>query len=175
MLGQTLGMLAMFVLLSLLCVIALCMMYVCIYIYIYIYSYVCVGDRALCMMDSCGYVSDPLWPWVLWTLWYEYVLKSIAVGAYSCHIVCIVTTVWSSRSMSPSVIGFPVYATRINVLNALRGSSSSWHEHVGMRHIHSHETLSVHHSAQNAKHYWIFVVKLGHPHCHILTSKSWWE
>ena len=30
-----------------------------IYIYIYIYACVCVGDRALCMMDSHGYVSDP--------------------------------------------------------------------------------------------------------------------
>jgi len=27
---------------------------------IYIYAYVCVGDYALCMMDSLGYVSDPL-------------------------------------------------------------------------------------------------------------------
>ena len=35
-----------------LCVIALCMMHV------YIYAYVCVGDCALCMMDSRGYVSD---------------------------------------------------------------------------------------------------------------------
>ena len=41
----------------LLCVIALCMMYV--YVCIYIYACVCVGDYALCMMNSCGYVSDP--------------------------------------------------------------------------------------------------------------------
>ena len=46
----------------LLCVIALCMMYVCmcIYIYIYIYASMCAGDHALCMMNSHGYVSDPL-------------------------------------------------------------------------------------------------------------------
>ena len=56
----------------LLYVIALCMMHVYIhtyihtYIHIYIYIYInmsaclCVGDCALCMMDSCGYVSDPL-------------------------------------------------------------------------------------------------------------------
>ena len=44
----------------LLCVIALCMMYICIYIYIYIYACVCVGDHALYMMDSRGYLSDPL-------------------------------------------------------------------------------------------------------------------
>ena len=42
----------------LLCMIALCMMYM----YIYIYACMCVGDRALCMMDSYGYVSDPLQP-----------------------------------------------------------------------------------------------------------------
>ena len=39
-----------------LCVIALCMMYVSIYICLC----VCVGDCALCMMESCGYTSDPL-------------------------------------------------------------------------------------------------------------------
>ena len=33
---------------------------VCVCVYIYIYAYVCVGDRALCMIDSYGYVSDPL-------------------------------------------------------------------------------------------------------------------
>ena len=27
---------------------------------IYIYAYVCVGDHALCMVGSPGYVSDPL-------------------------------------------------------------------------------------------------------------------
>ena len=45
----------------LLCVVALCMMYVCVYIYIYIYISACLymGDCALCMMDSCGYVSAP--------------------------------------------------------------------------------------------------------------------
>ena len=43
----------------LLCVIALCIMYV--YIYIYIYAYMCVDDCALCMMDSRGYMSEPLY------------------------------------------------------------------------------------------------------------------
>ena len=38
---------------------ALCKIYACIYIYIYIYMPTCVGDHALCMMDSRGYVSDP--------------------------------------------------------------------------------------------------------------------
>ena len=68
-------------------VLALCMMYVCVYIYIYIYTCMCVGDRALCMMDSLGYVSDPLWTRVLLTLWHEYVLKAIALGAYSYHTI----------------------------------------------------------------------------------------
>jgi len=36
-----------------------------------------------------------------------------------------------------------VYATCINMLDALRGFSSSWHEYVGMRHIHKRETLLV--------------------------------
>ena len=86
---------------------------------------VCVCDRALYTMDSHGYVSDPLWPWVLLTLWHEYMLKAIAIGAYSCHTVHIVTAVWSSRSMSSSDIGFLMYVSHINVFNALRGSSSS--------------------------------------------------
>jgi len=30
------------------------------YIYIYISACVCMGDCALCMMDFCGYMSDPL-------------------------------------------------------------------------------------------------------------------
>ena len=53
----------------------------------------CVGDLTLCMMDSRGYVNDPLWPGVLLTLWHEYLLKAIDEGAYSCHTVCIVTVV----------------------------------------------------------------------------------
>ena len=39
-------------------------MCVCVYIYIYIYASLCVGDYALCMMDSYGYVSNLLWPCV---------------------------------------------------------------------------------------------------------------
>ena len=123
----------------------------------------CVGDYALCTMDSHGYMSDPLWPWVLWTLWQEYVLKAFIVSAYSCHTVCIVTAVWPSRSMSPSDIGFPMYAICINVLNALRGSGSSLNKHVGTRHIHRHETLPMHHSTPNMKLCRIFTMKMGHP------------
>ena len=78
------------------------------------------GDCALCMMNSYGYMSHPLWPWVLLTLWHEYVLEAIAVGAYLCHTVCIVTVVWLSWFMSPSEVGFPVYVSR-----TLRGSGSS--------------------------------------------------
>ena len=93
--------------------------------YVYIYIYICLrmggwsctlydGLSWLCEWPSL-FVSDLLWPWVLLTLWHEYMLKAIAVGAYSCYIECIVTTVWSSWSMSPSDISFPMYASRINV------------------------------------------------------------
>ena len=66
-------------------------MYVCICMCVCVYACVCVDDHGLCMMDSHGYVSDPLCPRVLFTLWHEYVLKVITIGAYSCHTMCIVT------------------------------------------------------------------------------------
>ena len=49
----------------------------CIYIYThtYIFASVCVGDRALWMMDPNGYMSDPFQSCVLLNLWHEYVLK----------------------------------------------------------------------------------------------------
>ena len=71
-----------------------------------------------------------------------------------------------------SDIGYLVYATRIRMLDVLRGFSSSRYEHVGMSRIHRHETLLVHHSTPNAKLYQIFAMKIGHPHCRILTSKA---
>ena len=43
---------------------------------------------------------------------------------------------WLSWSISPSDIGFPVYATRINMLDILMGFGSSQYKHVDMRHIH---------------------------------------
>ena len=100
---------------------------------------------------------------MLLTLWHEYVLKAIVEGAYSSHTVCIVTAMWSSWSVSPSDISFPVYASRINVYNALRGSDSSKHKHVGTCRIHEHKTLHVHHSAPNVKLCQIFAVKMGDP------------
>ena len=75
--------------------------------------------------------------------------------------------------MSPNDIGFPVYATRINMLDALKDFGSSQYEHVDARCIHKHETLSLHHSAPNMKFCQIFVVKIGYPHCRILISKAW--
>ena len=52
--GHTLRMLAYACFTFLPCMIALCMMYVCVYVC------VCIGDHALCMMDSRNYVSNPL-------------------------------------------------------------------------------------------------------------------
>ena len=94
-------------------------------LHVCVYVCVCVrvpaGDCTLCMMNSHGYMSHPLWPWVLLTLWHEYVLEAIAVGAYLCHTVCIVTAVWLSWFMSPSEVGFPVYVSHINVFKCLEG------------------------------------------------------
>ena len=59
------------------------------------------------------------------------------------------------------------------MLDALKGFGSSQYEHIDTRHVHRRETLLVLHSAQNAKLYGIFAVKMGHPHCHILTLKVW--
>ena len=92
----------------------------CLHVCVCVHVRVPAGDCALCMMNSHGYMSHPLWPWVLLTLWHEYVLEAIAVGAYLCHTVCIVTAVWLSWFMSPSEVGFPVYVSR-----TLRGSGSS--------------------------------------------------
>ena len=69
-------------------------------------------------------------------------------------------------------IGFPVYATRINMLDALRGFGWSLHEHVDMLCIHKHETLQVRRSAPNANLYQISAVKMVHPHCRILIAKA---
>ena len=71
LLGLTLGMLVISDLLSrsvwLHC--ALCM-YMCVCVCVCVYASTCarVGDRAICTMDSHGYVSDPRWSRVLLTL-----------------------------------------------------------------------------------------------------------
>ena len=74
--------------------------------------------------------------------------------------------------MSPSDVGFPMYATRINVLDALRGFGLSQNKHVDMRHIHRRKTLPMLHSTLNAKICQIFAVKIGHPYCRTLMSKA---
>ena len=140
----------------------------CMYIYIYLY----MGDCVLCIMDSHGYVSNPLWQWVLLTLWLEYALQAIAVGAYSCHTVCIVTMEWLSRSMSASDISFPVYASYTNVFECFEGlrlvlAWARWH----MPFTQAWNLIG----APNAKLCQIFAMKMGHPHYHIITSKAWWE
>jgi len=75
--------------------------------------------------------------------------------------------------MSPNDIGFPVYMASINLLDALKGFSSSQYKHVDTRRIHRRKLLPMHHSAPNAKLCRIFAVKMGHSHCHILMSKVW--
>ena len=112
------------------------------------------------------------WSWVLLTLWCGYALKAIAVGAYSYYILCMIITVCLSRSMSASDIGFPVYATCINMLDALVSFSLPSYEHANACCIHRHETLLVCHSTPNAKLYRIFAMKMGHLHCGILTAKA---
>jgi len=77
--------------------------------------------------------------------------------------------------MSASDISFLVYATCINMLNTLKGFGSSQYEHVDTRNIQRRKTLLVRHSAPNTKLCWIFAMKIGHPHCCILTSKARWE
>ena len=99
---------------------------------VYIYTCMCMVDHALCMMDSHGYMSDPLWTCMLLTLWHKYMLKVIALGAYSYHTVCIVIAVWSSRSMSPSDIGFLMYASCISMFKCFEGlqlilARAHWH------------------------------------------------
>ena len=44
--------------------------------------------------------------------------QATIVGAYSYYIVCTIITMYLSRSISASDIGFPMYATRINVFDA---------------------------------------------------------
>ena len=62
-----------------------------------------------------------------------------------------IIAVWLSWSMSPSDTSFLVYMTCINMLAALNGFSLSQYEHVNTLRIHRHETLSMCHSAPNAK------------------------
>ena len=73
-----------------------------------------------------------------------------------------IITVYLSRSMSGSDIGFPVYATCINMFDGLVSFDSPDHEHANVCHIHKHKTLLVRHSTPNMKLYQIFAVKMGH-------------
>ena len=63
------------------------------------------------------------------------------MGAYSYYIVCMIITVCLSRSMLASDIGFPIYVTCINMLDALLSFSLPLYEHADARRIHRHETL----------------------------------
>ena len=50
---------------------------------------------------------------------------STTIGAYSYYIVCTIIVVLLSQSMIASDIGFPMYVTCINMLDALGGFGSS--------------------------------------------------
>ena len=156
---------------SLLCVLALCMMYMCVYIYIYMFVWLWVVMHFVWWTPMVRRAAF-LWSWVLLTLWCGYALKAIAIGAYSYYIVCMIITVCLSWSMSASDIGFPIYVTCINMLDALVSFSLPLYEHDDARRIHRHKTLPVCHSTPNAKLYWIFAMKMKHLCCCILIVKA---
>ena len=154
----------------LLCMIALCMMYVCMYTYIYIYIYapahvwviVHFVWRTLMVMLVTVVDHEHSWPCSV---------DMFSRNFLQVHIHAILCA-WSSRCNCPdpchlSDISFPMYATRINMVDALKGFGLSRYEH-NTRHIHRFETLLVHHSAPNAKLCQIFTMKMGHFHCRIL-------
>ena len=121
--GHTLGTLAMSGLFPcFVCLHCAWCMCVCVCIYIYICLFVC-GCLWVVMhflwwtpMVRRAALS---WSWVLLTLWCGYALKATVVGIYSYYIVCMIITGCLSRSMLASDIGFPVYVTCINMLDAL--------------------------------------------------------
>ena len=125
-------------------VIALCMMYV--YLYMLVCGWSCtlydglMAKRATLSSHECSFPCS--------------------VGVHSRQLLEVhihaILYVWSTRwacldQCHLNDIGFPFYVTHINMFDALRGSVSSQHEHVGMHHIHRHETLLVRHSILNAK------------------------
>ena len=86
---------------------------------------------------------------VWWTFveWPSLVMKALDFVVWVCaqgdcckcifsYIVCMIIAVWLPWSMSPSGIDFLVYATCINMLNALKGFDSSQYEHVNVHSIH---------------------------------------
>ena len=131
-------------------------MCVCVYICLFVCGLSCtfydglpwLGEQPLVIMGALNLV-----------VWYA--LKAIAVGAYSYYILCMIITVCLSRSMSASDIGFPVYVTCINMLDALVSFNLPLYEHANAFCIHRHETLLVCHSTPNAKLYRIFAMKMG--------------
>ena len=91
-----------------------------IYIYIYMYMSVCLKKVMHFVWWTHMVKRATLsWSWVLLTLECGYAFKATAIGAYSCYIVCMIIIVWLSWSMSTSDIGFPVYVTCINMVDAL--------------------------------------------------------
>ena len=144
-------------------VIALCMMYVYLYMLVYGWSWT--------LYDGLSWLHE--WPSLVISAFD--LIEWICAKGYYClrYIVCMIIAMWSSRSMSPSDIDFLMYAIRINMFDALRGSNSSQHEHVGTHRIYRPETLPMRHNAPNTKLCQIFAMKMGHLRCHILMAKTW--
>ena len=139
-----------------LCVIALCMMYV--YLYMLVYGWLCtLYDGLLWLREWLSLVMRAL----------NLVVCVCAQG--DCHrcifmLYCVHNHLGMKvRSMSPSDTGFAVYVTCINTLDILKGFGSSQYKHVDTRCILKCETLLVRHSAPNAKLYRIFTMKMRHP------------
>ena len=81
----------------------------------------------------------------------SYALKVFVVDAYSCHIVYMIITVDCLIPCQLIDIDLPMYVTSINMFDALVSFGSPQYEHTDACHIHRHETLSMRHSAPNAK------------------------
>ena len=80
---------------------------------------------------------------MLLILWCRYALKVIAVGVYSCYIVCMIIAVWLLDPCQLSDICFPVFATCVNMFFSLVSFDLPLYEHADACRIHKHETLLV--------------------------------
>ena len=136
-----------------------------VYLYLLVYGWLCT------LYDGLSWLHE--WPSLVISAFD--LIEWICAKGYYClrYIVCMITAMWSSRSMSPSDIDFLIYAMRINMFDALRGSNSSQHEHVGTHRIYRPETLPMRHNAPNTKLCQIFAMKMGHLRCRILMAKTW--
>ena len=135
----------------------------------------CVGDRAICMMDSHGYANDPLQIMIALDL-----VVWVCTQVDCCGCTFMLYCVHDHRSMIVLIhltkwYWFPRVCDTHQHAWCFERLWLVTVEHVDTRRKHRRETLPVRYSSPNAKLYRIFVVKMGYPHCHILTSKALWE